>query len=102
MDVQDAAAMRREDRHQVIKGRGAISNPDGRFEATRLEAADDGWGSPEEPPRRPDMLLIADLLSARLAAACRRSGLEGARGPELDCSQFRGDPAAPRQVDLSG
>ena len=29
--------MRREDRHQVEKGRGAVSNPAGRFEATRLE-----------------------------------------------------------------
>jgi DNA repair photolyase len=52
--------MRREDRHQVTKGRGAVSNPGGRFEATRLEAADDGWGSLEEPPRRPDTLILAD------------------------------------------
>jgi len=52
--------MRREDRYQVAKGRGAVSNPGGRFEATRLEAADDGWGSLEEPPRRPETLLIAD------------------------------------------
>ncbi len=26
-------------------GRGAISNPEGRFETTRTEATDDGWGS---------------------------------------------------------
>ena len=52
--------MRREDRHQVEKGRGAVSNPAGRFEATRLEAADDGWGGLDEPPRRPETVLLAD------------------------------------------
>jgi len=52
--------MRREDRHQVEKGRGAVSNPGGRFEATRLEVADDGWGSLDEPPRRPETILLAD------------------------------------------
>ena len=52
--------MRREDRHQVEKGRGAASNPAGRFEATRLEAADDGWGSLDEAPRRPETQLLAD------------------------------------------
>jgi DNA repair photolyase len=52
--------MRREDRHQVEKGRGAVSNPAGRFEATRLEAADDGWGSLDEAPRRPETQLLAD------------------------------------------
>jgi len=44
----------------------------------------------------------AALLSARFAAACRRSGLDGTRGPELDCSQFRHDPDGPRQADLFG
>jgi DNA repair photolyase len=52
--------MRRENRHQVVKGRGASSNPGGRFEGTRLEAADDGWGSLDEPRRRPGTLLLAD------------------------------------------
>jgi DNA repair photolyase len=52
--------MRREDRHQSIRGRGAVTNPGGRFEATRLEAEDDGWGSLEELPRRPDTLILAD------------------------------------------
>jgi DNA repair photolyase len=44
----------------------------------------------------------AALLAARFAAACRRSGLGNGRGPPLDCSQFRGDPQAPRQPDLFG
>src|SRR5262245_52964209 len=28
-------------------GRGAVSNPEGRFESTRQEVVDDGWGSLE-------------------------------------------------------
>ncbi len=44
----------------------------------------------------------AELLAARFAAACRRSGLGKARSPELDCSQFRHDPDGPRQPDLFG
>jgi DNA repair photolyase len=37
------------DRHTVHKGRGAASNPAGRFEPTRSTADDDGWGILEEP-----------------------------------------------------
>jgi DNA repair photolyase len=36
-------------RHNVRKGRGAASNPAGRFEATETIATDDGWGILEEP-----------------------------------------------------
>ena len=32
------------------KGRGAITNPDGRFEPTRREATEDGWDSHDDPP----------------------------------------------------
>ena len=28
-----------------LKGRGALSNPEGRFESARVEWVDDGWGS---------------------------------------------------------
>jgi DNA repair photolyase len=37
---------------QAIKGRGAVSNPEGRFESRRREALDDGWGTIAEelPP----------------------------------------------------
>ena len=52
--------MRRADRLQVEKGRGAVSNPGGRFEATQLTTVDDGWGSLDEPPRRPETLLQPD------------------------------------------
>ncbi|HKE93786.1 MAG TPA: PA0069 family radical SAM protein [Povalibacter sp.] len=39
-------------RRAVRTGRGAVSNPEGRFENTRAEVVDDGWGSLEEelPP----------------------------------------------------
>ncbi|NJD33201.1 MAG: PA0069 family radical SAM protein [Gammaproteobacteria bacterium] len=52
--------MRRADRSHVEKGRGAVTNPAGRFEGTRVDAADDGWGSLEEPPRRAETVLVAD------------------------------------------
>jgi DNA repair photolyase len=52
--------MRRADRHHVAKGRGAVTNPAGRFEPTSIQASDDGWGSLEEPPRRIETTLIAD------------------------------------------
>jgi DNA repair photolyase len=32
------------------KGRGAATNVDGRYEPHRHEAADDGWGEPDDPP----------------------------------------------------
>ncbi|MEY4680079.1 MAG: hypothetical protein RLZZ276_1728, partial [Pseudomonadota bacterium] len=44
-------AMDEEPHPRPRKGRGAISNPDGRFEATRRVAVDDGWaraGAEEE------------------------------------------------------
>jgi DNA repair photolyase len=52
--------MRRLDRLQAEKGRGAVTNPAGRFEATSLEATDDGWGSLDETPRRTDTVITAD------------------------------------------
>jgi DNA repair photolyase len=52
--------MRSVDRRLIEKGRGAVTNPAGRFEATRLEAADDGWGSLDELPRRAETVLVAD------------------------------------------
>ena len=43
--------MRRADRQQVEKGRGAVTNPAGRFESTTLTPSDDGWGSLDELPQ---------------------------------------------------
>jgi len=41
------------DRPHKIKGRGAASNREGRFEATNAEAVDDGWERIEDTPARP-------------------------------------------------
>ena len=41
--------MPKPDRHQPQIGRGAASNPAGRFEALATQAVDDGWGSLDEP-----------------------------------------------------
>jgi DNA repair photolyase len=53
--------MRRADRHQVETGRGAVSNPAGRFDSTRLEPMDDGWGSLDLPLSNPATTLIAEF-----------------------------------------
>lgn len=42
------------------KGRGAVSNLEGRFESIRHEAVDDGWGSNDEPPPNPRTELRVD------------------------------------------
>lgn len=41
------------------KGRGAVSNADGRFESTARSAVDDGWGSIDEPPRAVETIVRA-------------------------------------------
>ena len=42
------------------KGRGALSAPPGRFEATTTEAVDDGWGSLDEPVTAPETTVGID------------------------------------------
>src|SRR6516162_8527658 len=37
----------------LIKGRGAASNPEGRFEQATLENVDDGWVRDDEPEAHP-------------------------------------------------
>jgi len=50
--IQYHLAMANQVRTGTRTGRGAASNPEGRFESKRSEAVDDGWGSLEEelPP----------------------------------------------------
>ncbi len=43
-----------------IKGRGAASNPVGRFESTRGETEDDGWWQDEVTPARPETLVVEE------------------------------------------
>ncbi|MGH8481132.1 MAG: PA0069 family radical SAM protein [Nevskiaceae bacterium] len=45
---------------EPIKGRGALSNPAGRFESLARGAIDDGWGSLEDEAPRKDTLVVAD------------------------------------------
>jgi DNA repair photolyase len=53
--------MRRADRHHAEKGRGAVTNPAGRFEGTRLEPEDDGWGSLAESVPSPATTLTPEF-----------------------------------------
>ncbi|MEM7443592.1 MAG: PA0069 family radical SAM protein [Pseudomonadota bacterium] len=48
--------------HRPARGRGAISNRDGRFEPHYHELVDDGWGGPfdEEEPARLETTLLID------------------------------------------
>ena len=51
------------DEQRLLKGRGAVSNPAGRFEQTRSEAVDDGWGrfdADEFPAPDPRTTFLAD------------------------------------------
>src|SRR5262245_1097404 len=63
--------MRRMERHRVEKGRGAVTNPTGRFEHSTLEPVDDGWGGLDEPLPPVETTLIAE--HARHAIAHNRS-----------------------------
>ncbi|MDN5936102.1 MAG: hypothetical protein L0H75_07985, partial [Nitrosospira sp.] len=52
--------MTRSQRPQAHKGRGAGSNPAGRFEAETGEVFDDGWGSTDEYPEAPETIVRPD------------------------------------------
>ena len=41
---------------RALKGRGALSNPPGRFESRAIDAVDDGWYLEEEPDSVPTTL----------------------------------------------
>jgi len=43
-----------------IKGRGALSNPDNRFQPTTKEAFDDGWDIEEEPVSNPETIVLRE------------------------------------------
>ena len=49
------------------KGRGAVSNATGRFEAQKHIAIDDGWGSGEELPPRVDTIYARDSARSIIA-----------------------------------
>jgi len=49
MGVQSFSMQRTRLQQGVLKGRGALSNPAGRFDLSQLSAVDDGWYREEEP-----------------------------------------------------
>ncbi len=50
-----------------LQGRGALSNPAGRFETLREEAFDDGWDSRDPPPERVPTEIIIDRTKTIIA-----------------------------------
>ena len=50
-----------------LRGRGAVSNPAGRFEALREEAFDDGWDARDPPPERVPTEIIIDRTKSIIA-----------------------------------
>ena len=55
------------DRGKSLRGRGALSNPAGRFERFREEAFDDGWDSRDPPPERVPTEVIIDRTKTIIA-----------------------------------
>jgi DNA repair photolyase len=56
----DNAALPRIDAPSRIKGRGAASNPEGRFESIAKTREDDGWHREDEPAPRPDTVVTEE------------------------------------------
>lgn len=54
-------------RQTARPARGAVSNPEGRFEVTRSEAVDDGWGSLDEPLPPLETTVRAELARSIIA-----------------------------------
>jgi len=59
-DSADPAALHRIDAPTRIKGRGAASNPEGRFESIARTREDDGWYREDEPEPRPDTIVTEE------------------------------------------
>ena len=56
----EPAALHRIDAPARIKGRGAASNPEGRFETRTSTREDDGWYRDAEPEPRPDTVVTEE------------------------------------------
>ena len=59
-DPAESAALHRIDAPTRIKGRGAASNPEGRFESIARTREDDGWYREDEPEPRPDTVVTEE------------------------------------------
>ncbi len=71
---------------QPRKGRGAVSNPDGRFESQRHARVDDGWGRAEEEDAAP----LATTLTPDKSRAIIASNDSPDVGFELSINPYRG------------
>ena len=61
-------------RKGIRTGRGAVSNPTGRFEPTRAELVDDGWGNlDEELPPLATTVVLASGAVVVVAVTCARA-----------------------------
>ncbi len=68
------------------KGRGAVSNRDGRYEATQRVASDDGWGGIDEP--LPPLETVVGIDTSRTVIARNRSpdlGFDRSINPYRGC-----------------
>ncbi len=59
-DSAESPALPRIDAPARIKGRGAASNPEGRFESIAKTREDDGWHREDEAPPRPDTVVTEE------------------------------------------
>ena len=57
---EEPAALHRIDAPTRIKGRGAASNREGRFESIERTREDDGWYREDEPAPRPDTVVTEE------------------------------------------
>jgi DNA repair photolyase len=71
IEIQYTGGVSDIDRHHVRIGRGAASNPPGRFEVLRPEPVDDGWGGLEAP--LPELATTVQADSARSIIARNKS-----------------------------
>ncbi|MDP9014165.1 MAG: PA0069 family radical SAM protein [Pseudomonadota bacterium] len=72
--------------HQTFKGRGALSNPTGRFDALTLEQADDGWYQDEVPDRLPETVLPDSARSVITSNDSPDVGFDISINPYRGCS----------------
>ena len=62
-----------------FKGRGAGINPEGRFERSRTDAVDDGWGTPSDP----DEALAASRIATHVTIEHAKSILSRNDSPDI-------------------
>ncbi len=72
----------------IVKNRGAISNPEGRFEKENYEKFDDGWESNAEKELLPPLETVLFKYQAKTVITCNDSldvGFEQSINPYHGC-----------------